>query len=184
MEQLHKSELSKQQKVKVLILKQERYSSIIIFIIFLVFGIFGGISLFATSWGISWFLMKNYINTVVLCLLFICFVVMLRVCRRAIRRQKEKWMSNYGEQVIAVVTRTDSIFAQHFIYLEWCHPQTGKIYLYKIIVPRSKLKLAYRYEAGSQIPLWIDPDDPDFYILAHNIGFIEMPFRNSFSSQR
>jgi len=162
MEQLHKLDFSKQQKIKAGILKQERYSSIIFLIILIILAIVGSISI-ATSHGT----LQKYAFPGIIALIIVCGAIMrsVMIWQQAIRRRKKKWMDHYGQQITAVVTeiKYSRIVT---IYLEWCNPQTGKIYFYKIVVPQSnrfKSNLAHGYETGSQFPLWIDPNDPDFY---------------------
>jgi len=152
MERLYKLGLSKRQKVKVRIIKRERYSSTISLRMTLIIAALALVtSLSKTQWYAYY-------------LLGICFAVMLSVYDRAVRHQKKKWMNHYGEQITAVVTGKKYYCHQSFLYLEWYHPQTRKIYHYKIVVPLlSKLKLAYGYQTGDRFPLWIDPIDPDFF---------------------
>jgi len=155
MEQIHKLELSKQQKIKMYILKLERYSSIIFLIILFIIAYLS----IANSSG----MIPRYIIPGIFLLLLICFTVIQSICLQIVRHQKKKWMNRYGKQITAVVTTTVVTRFWPIIYLEWCNPQTEKICHYKIVVPRSKLKLARGYEAGNQFPLWIDPNDQDFY---------------------
>lgn len=158
MRQLHKLEFSERQQIKARILRQERYPFFIFLILALmIVGIYS-----ATSSGI---LQISYgVSISILLFLFACFAIVPRLHLRIIRRQKEKWMHHYGEQITAVVTGMQSSFGTSSLYLEWCHPQTGQISHYKIVVPRSKLTVAYGYQRGSQFPLWIDPEDPSFYV--------------------
>lgn len=155
MEQIHKLEVTNQQKTKLRILKLERYYSIVFFIIILIIA-YLSISPFSH-------IIQNYSIPYILFLLFICFTVMISICQRFTKYQKKKWMNSYGEQITAVVTTAVETRFRPFIHLEWRNPQTEKIHRYQIAVPRYKLKFARRYETGSQFPLWIDPSDPDFY---------------------
>ncbi len=161
MEQLHKLEFSKQQKLKTDILKQERYSSIIFLIILFIAFIIAFISV------IPGMIPGHHNPYIIIVALFVCLAVMRPVIiwQRAIRRRKKKWMNDCGQQITAVITEIKYSRVLS-IYLEWCNPQTGKTHHYKVVAPRSnrsKLNLAHEYETGSPFPLWIDPNDPDFY---------------------
>lgn len=157
MRQYYKSELSKRQKIKARISRQEKYPfPIFLILALMIVGIYS-----ATSSGMIQII--PVISGLILLLLFFLLIFVIIVYPRAIIwRQKKKWMHHYGEQITAVVTGMQSSFGVPSLYLEWCHPQTGQIYHYKIVVPRSQLNLAYGYETGSQFLLWIDPEDPGF----------------------
>lgn len=156
MRQYYKLEHPKRQKLKARISRQERYPFPIILILTLMMV---GMRSVPSSGIIQ---ISPRISYPVILLLFLLFLFFLGVYPRAIRRQKKKWMHHYGEQIIAVVTGMQSRFGVPSLYLEWCHPQTGQIYHYKIVVPRSKLHLAYGYQTGSPFLLWIDPENPGF----------------------
>src|SRR3954470_14683916 len=108
------------------ILKQERYASIIALIMFFLFFIIACLS-------ITIFSGKTRLYASLSIIVLFLVIRLIVIWERAIRRQKKKWMNDYGQQIPAVVTGIKS----SRISLEWCDPPTGKIHQYKIVVPRS-----------------------------------------------